>query len=243
MSFKLFLVESIASQTADRMGLEYFGFGKYGSKGKVQYISKNGALIPFVSKHKEMDVVPTEKFLTPVSERVFNGNPVETKTPISKQTAGAIGEHIIVAFLKKNGVPDAHPMNSKAANFPVDMIGDHILVEAKTGLVSNSKPAQQWRATIGQPGKEETEWLKTISKEEKRAWNQKKADAIMDRKKAVLAEMREKYGQEIKPKTITTIINPDTKTADIYVFDGFHHRIDWNSQLAKESYKGTFRYE
>ena len=42
---------------------------------------------------------------------------------------------------------------------------------------------------------------------------------------------------------MTCIINPDTKTADIYKFEGWHDRIGWNSEEAKKAYVGTVKYE
>ena len=248
-SFKNFLTESQSSDEAHRLGLSYFGFGKYGKEGRVTHYVKNNQLVPFNPKNKNSmgDSEVTEQSLKKMhsdeSKRVFRGEPVLIQSDISKQTTGAIGEHVVVAYLKMIGNADAAPMNSRQTNFPVDLICDHILVECKSGLVSNSKKAQHWRATIGQPGKKETEWLKTASKEEKAAWNARKNEEIMKRKYGVLKEMTQKYGVPIKAKTITTIINPDTHTVDIFVFDDFHQTIKWNSQMAKDAYVGTFSYE
>jgi hypothetical protein len=241
--FKQFLIESITSEKARQMGLQYFGFGKYGSNGKVEYIAHNGNLIPFNAKVKQsMDANPSHKHLKRVEKRVYEGEPRLIQSQISKQTAGAIGEHIAVAYLKSEGIHDAEPLNSRTNNFPVDLIGDHVCVEVKTGLISNQKGAQHWRATIGQPGKKETEWLKTASKDEKSAWNKRKNEEILARKNKVLEDMTKKYGTKIKAKTLTTIINPDTHMADVYMFDGFHSAIRWNSDEAKKAYVGSFHY-
>lgn len=243
MNFKAFLIESATSEEAKRMGLVYFGFGKYGREGKVTHIAHNGRLIPFNAKVKlTMDANPSHKHLVRADKRVFEGEPRLIQSQISKQTAGAIGEHVAVAYLKSEGIHDAAPLNLQTNNFPVDLIGDHICVEVKTGLVSNQKGAQHWRATIGQPGKKETEWLKTASKEEKAAWNRRKNQEILARKHKVLSDMTKKYGTKIKAKTLTTIINPDTHTADVFMFEGFHQSIRWNSEEAKKAYVGTFHY-
>ena len=240
-TFKLFLKESATSVQAKRMGLDYFGFGKYGKDGVVKFTVKNNQLIPFNGKEPTAPV--RKNSITKIEgQRVFDGSPIPNKTKISKQTLGAIGEQIAIAYLKQFGIKDAKPLNVKTTNFPVDLIGDHMCVESKAGNVANSKAAQQWRATIGQPGKKETEWLKIASKEEKREWNKKKAKAIMDRKHKVLYDMSKKYGTTIKAKTITTIINPDTRMADIFVFEGFHSRISWTSKDAQEAYAGTYRF-
>lgn len=243
MGFKFFLLESATSDQARNMGLTYFGFGKYGKDGRVEYIAHNGRLIPFNAKTKQtMDANPSHDHIKRIDKRVFEGEQRLIQTHISKQTAGAIGEHVAVAYLKSEGVPDAAPLNLQTNNFPVDLIGDHILVEVKTGLISNQKGAQHWRATIGQPGKKETEWLKTASKEEKAAWNKRKNNEILARKHKVLDDMTKKYGTPIKAKTLTTIINPDNHTADVYLFDGFHSAIRWNSDEAKKAFVGTFHY-
>lgn len=39
-------LESAASEDAKRQGLEYFGFGRYGTDGKITHISQNGKLVP-----------------------------------------------------------------------------------------------------------------------------------------------------------------------------------------------------
>jgi hypothetical protein len=51
---------------------------------------------------------------------------------------------------------------------------------------------------------------------------------LRERKEAVIGELKEEYGEEIKPRTITVVVNPDTKTADIYEFDDFHDILRWD---------------
>jgi hypothetical protein len=46
-------------------------------------------------------------------------------------------------------------VNVGVNNAPIDVAGDHMAVEVKTGLASNGVKSQHWRATIGQPGKAE----------------------------------------------------------------------------------------
>lgn len=171
-------------------------------------------------------------------ERVFTGKPKKTKNNISKQTAGKIGENMVVKILRSAGMKDARPLNMKSANFPVDLIEDHRLIEVKTGLVSNSEKAQQWRATIGQPGPKEASWLKKASDEDKRAWNDKKRKAILQRKAKVLKEFSKKMGKPMKAMTVALVYDPDTGKADVHVMDGFHPRIGWRD--AAKDYVGTF---
>ena len=182
--------------------------------------------------------------LRPVKEHAFNGEPVTIKSKLPKLGAGELGEKIALDYIRdKLKLPNADTLHLKTANhFPVDLIGDHELIEVKTGLASNGKSAQHWRATIGQPGKEETKWLRTASPEAKRAWNQRKADAIMERKQKVLREFSKKLGKQVRGRTVALILNPDKKLADVYVFKGFHHRIPWNGPQAHAGYAATYRY-
>jgi hypothetical protein len=181
--------------------------------------------------------------IKPSEERAFNGEQIQTEKKLTKKETGEIGEKVVIEYMKSQGLADARPLNLEQQNFPVDLVGDHQLVEVKSGLVSNGKDAQKWRATIGQPGPNERSWLKVISADEKLAWNKQKARAIIERKHKILEEFSAAHGVPARGKTITTIINPDTRIVDVYEFDGFHSLIRWNSQQAKDGYKGSFIYE
>jgi 8-oxo-dGTP pyrophosphatase MutT (NUDIX family) len=181
--------------------------------------------------------------LSKASGRAYTGQQVALKTKLTKQETGAIGEAIITQYLKQyGGLKDAGPLNMHTANFPVDMIGDHELIEVKTGLVSNSPGAQKWRATIGEPSNVEKAWLAKATPEQKAAHNQKKLQAILDRKAQVVKEFEKKMGRKVRQRTMTTLINPDTRTADVFAYDGFHLHIRWNNDAAKKAYVGTFKY-
>lgn len=41
---------------------------------------------------------------------------------------------------------------------------------------------------------------------------------------------------------MTTIIDPDRRVVDVYRFDGFHHRIAWNSETAKKGYVASYKF-
>lgn len=179
--------------------------------------------------------------IKPTKKRAFEGKPVEA-TKISKQLAGAIGEEIVIQHLKSQGFADARHLNMERNNFPIDLVQDHESIEVKTGQVSNGPGAWQWRMTIGEPGKEEKAWLAQASDEEKAAWNAKKQAAITERKKKALAEVSKKVGKSVKAKTMTVLLNPDTKTADLYMFSGWHDRIAWNSDAARKAYIGSVQY-
>ena len=172
----------------------------------------------------------------------WNEQPVDLKAKLSKQEAGALGERIAIAYLQSKGFSDARPLNQTKNNYAVDMAMDHKAIEIKTGLVSNGTSAQQWRATIGQPGKAEAAWLKKASPEAKAAWNKKKQDAILARKEAAVKEVERTLGGKVGRETVALIVNPDTKTADIYRFNGFHLRVGWKGEQAKSGYVGTFKY-
>lgn len=182
------------------------------------------------------------QLLQRVKDRVFSGQSIELKSTPSKLEVGKIGEHIVTQYLKDQGFADARSLNVNVNNFPVDLVQDHQAIEVKAGLVSNGKSAQQWRATIGQPGPKEAKWLARVSDRTKAKWNEKKQQAILDRKQAALKQLSKEYGRTVKGSTMTVILNPDKKTADLYRFPGFHLRIAWNSDQAKAGYVGTFKY-
>lgn len=175
-------------------------------------------------------------------QRAFTGEEGSVKTKISKQEAGKIGEDIVVGWLRARGMADARPMNLDRNNFPIDLIQDHETIEVKTGQAGNSKGAQQWRLTIGEPGKAEKEWLMKATPEEKAKWNAKKQKKIHERKQKVLNELGKVLGHKVKAATVTVILNPDTRTADIFKFSGWHDRIAWTSPETTAAYQGSFRY-
>jgi len=181
--------------------------------------------------------------LTATADRAWNGKQVDVQNKLSKQETGKIGEDAVLAYLHSQGMTDARPLNEKHSNFPVDMVQDHGAIEVKAGLVSNGASAQQWRATIGQPGKEETAWLKTADSQQKAEWNQQKSQAILDRKGAAFKELSSDLGKPVKGYTMPTHINPVSKSVDIYKFDGFHLRIPWNHPSVKAAYVGSFKYQ
>lgn len=176
-------------------------------------------------------------------ERVFTGKTIHTIQVMSKIQTRRLGEAIITAHLQQAGHEDARPMNYGHADYPIDLIYDHESVEVKTGVVSNKAKSQHWRSTIGTPGRAEQKMLANMTPAEKRAWNRNKQARIAARKEAVLKQISEELGHEVKAKTYGLIINPDAKTADIYEFDGLHERIGWNSPEAERAYKGTVKYE
>jgi len=181
--------------------------------------------------------------IKPNKTRAWAGEPVASKVKLSKLETGSIGEQVTIAYLKSQGFKDARTANIGRNNFPFDVVQNHDAIEVKSGLASNGKSAQQWRATIGQPGAKESAWLAKASKEDKAAWNAKKAQMILKRKEeAVRNVAKELKAKKMGSRTIATIINPDTKTVDLYEFKGFHLRIPWGSKEAQAAYRGSFKY-
>jgi len=182
--------------------------------------------------------------IKPSKSRAFTGEPTGGK--ISKQLAGAIGEEIIIQHLRSLGYNDAGQLSgfvgTEKNNLPVDLIHDHRVVEVKTGQASNSSAAQQWRLTIGEPGEKEKAWLAKASPEAKAKFNAKKQSAIHARKKKEIAKLGKELGYTVSGSTMTVVLNPDTKTADIYHFEGFHDRIGWTSEQASAGYVRSVQY-
>ena len=76
----------------------------------------------------------------------------------------------------------------------------------------------------------------------KKKINVAKVKGIHDRKDAFLKEITAREGFKVKPGMITAILNPTTKTADLYYFDAIYDRIDWRSDMAKAGYVRSVKY-
>ncbi|HXG55615.1 MAG TPA: hypothetical protein VNJ03_09585 [Vicinamibacterales bacterium] len=177
------------------------------------------------------------------SKRTWDGEPVAVKNPMGKQAAGALGEELIAAYLRSTGVKDTGRMDYMVSvnNYPVNLIAGDTVIEIKTGQASNQPNSQQWRLTIGQPGKAEAAYLATLEPEKKAALNVSKTAAIFARKALAVERIEKDLGRPLKKRTMTLILNPDTKTADIYEFEGFHQRLGWGS--SEDSYVATIKYK
>lgn len=181
--------------------------------------------------------------IQPTTERAYRGKQEGGRKKITKNETGAIGERIVMHHLKSKGHKDVHALNTEKNNYPVDVATRHHMIEVKTGLTSNNNKSHHWRATIGQPGKHETEWLKKAKPTAKATWNKKKADAIMARKHAALAKHSKEHGIKMTGKTYGVILHHDKKVADVHEFHGFHHRIAWNHPTTHKSYVGSYKYQ
>lgn len=179
----------------------------------------------------------------PPEQKVYNGKRVETKNNLTKLETRDVAEVGVMKLLQAHGLKDAKQMNVDKPNFPVDLAADHLVIECKGGMVSNNEGSHRWTASIGQPGKEETAALAAMTPEEKNAHNKGKNKDIIDRKLKAMADYEKELGEPVKGMTVTTIINPDTKTFDVYAFEGFHLKVNWRSPEAAKGFVGTFKYE
>lgn len=159
---------------------------------------------------------------------------------ISKLQAGEAGEQLAMRVLSEQTGTDFSTLNVNVNNAPIDVMGDHLAVEVKTGLASNGKSAQHWRATIGQPGKAETELIKKMTKEEKRAHHDFKRQKILERKQAMLDKISKETGETVKGATVGVILSPDGKRGDVYLVPGFHQRLPWKDYATDEYHIGSY---
>lgn len=176
--------------------------------------------------------------------RVWQGAQHEAgDVKLSKLQVGAIGEELAMkALSEKFGVP-FETLNVGVNNAPIDVAGDHLAIEVKSGLATNSSTAQHWRATIGQPGKEESELLKQMTSEEKRAHNSYKYEQILKRKNDMLNQLSEIAGSEVKPMTVGVILSADGKRGDVYAVPGFHLRLPWASYATPDYHLESYDIE
>lgn len=184
-----------------------------------------------------------------VSQRVHRGEPVKS-TKISKSLTGKIGEALTMHA--KGGMAVSEFLEEKANNLPFDVINREkkILYEVKAGLASVGLPpakskydGMKWRLTKGEPSKTEKEWLKQAGVLAKFKHNKDKDEKILLRKNALKAKIEKLTGVKFKVKTIAYIVNPDTKRADMYEFDGLHPILRWRHPDVQKQYKRTLQWK
>lgn len=182
--------------------------------------------------------------VTTTTARAFHGKPVATKTKLTIPETGRVGEAIGIAYLKSLGFEDARPVDATKTNAAIDLVLDEQPTEIKAGLISNSSAAQRWRCAPSMSmSKEEKARYQKMNAKQKNQFVALRTKAVHARKAAAMQELEQELGRKLTPKTLTFIVNPDTQTADVYEFDGFHDRIGWNSPEAKAAYKGSVTYD
>lgn len=209
------------------------GYTKHSTKGKAFNVR------PYVRNlHQEFAVQNTVL----IGNKVWVGRPVlipEAKQ-LSKQESGALGENIIVSHLRKIGHKDAVLLNEGNPSYPFDIIYDHTLVEAKTGLASNQLNAAKWSINFGLPSKKLRARIKKMSPAKKKRYYEKAYAKIIAAKLKVKAEYERRTGKPIRIASMGVILNPATKAADIYEWDGIKKQTRWLN--VQDRYKGTVRY-
>jgi hypothetical protein len=176
-------------------------------------------------------------------QRVWQGKRQEpTRTRLSRSEVGKRGEALAAKALSDVYDAEFVSLNEGINNAPLDMGGDHRAVEVKTGLVTNTSRALHWRATIGQPGKAETELIRSMTREQKREHNLYKQQQIMERKYNMLSKMSELIGAKVEPITIGIILSEDGSRGDVYEIPDFHLRLSWKDYATDEYYIGTYDY-
>jgi hypothetical protein len=85
--------------------------------------------------------------------------------------------------------------------------------------------------------------MAAMTPDELAAHNANKEQLILERKARVMKQIQEANGGVApEARTIAVILDADRHLADVHIFKGFHERIGWTSQQAKEGYVGTFSY-
>ena len=179
----------------------------------------------------------------PAKERVWDGTERPEEVQMSHLETGALGEQLAINVMSDLHGATFKSVNEGVNNAPLDAVGGNWAVEIKAGRGTNGKSAQHWRATIGQPGKEEAAALKLMSRKEKLDHNTWKREQIMKRKESMLRAMSKKTGRELKPLTAGVILTGDGDRGDLFLVPGFHQYMSWKKYATDEYYVGTYDIE
>lgn len=163
--------------------------------------------------------------------------PLDIKHDIDKYKTGEIAESVVMDHLGE----DSMALNKPFPNFPIDMMHKNELIEIKGGSAANGKSAQQWRFTFSLTKDEQRE-LKQLPKAKQEAYRDAKQKACRARKEAMLKQLEADEGKKFKRVTMGVIVNNDTKTADIYRFEGWHDRIGWTDAHVSKAFVATVPY-
>ena len=196
-----------------------------------------------LGRHDQLLHNPHRRFLgeRKLNEKIWGGRQHPTVgKKLSKNQVGRIGETLAIEVLSQHFGSQFETLNVGMNNAPIDIGSREQAIEVKTGLSSNGKSAQHWRATIGEPGKSEKDLIKQMSSEEKKKYNQIKRDRILERKARMLDDLSNISGKTVKGYTAGIILDPQGEKGDVYLFEGFHLRIGWNN-LSAGRYLGSYQ--
>lgn len=84
-------MKSTAKQQADKLGLDYFGFGRYGKNGITTHISKQGKQLVAVKQQKKPVVTGVKKNGTSVQQKTKNASEKKSKFNIKSVIQGMNG--------------------------------------------------------------------------------------------------------------------------------------------------------
>jgi hypothetical protein len=178
-----------------------------------------------------------------VKDRVWSGgvNP-PLESDMSSQDTGKVAENIALAYLRQfEGHKDAEHANVERKNYPVDLQHNHEVIEVKGGRSDNTRGARRWRLTF-QTTDREQELGSKMTPDQWATYNRDKSADILVRKQAAMDELSRRVGRPVQARTVTAIVNPDRRVADLFSFQGFDKEIAWTSAKAKKGFIGTFSY-
>lgn len=165
-----------------------------------------------------------------------------TGSLVDVQNIGQIGEKLAMKVFSEKHKTEFTTLNLGGKNnMAIDVIGDHLALEVKAGLSTNS--VQMWRAKVAPFSKKEQVLYDKMTPEDKTTYNAYKKQAVLDRKHKLLNELSSEAGSPVKGLTVGIILSPDGKRADVYAIDGFHISLSWARHATDGNYMGTFDAE
>lgn len=173
--------------------------------------------------------------------KIWTGQQVEYEgDKLSKLQTGEVGEQLAINVLTQQFGDQFHNVNEGVNNAPIDVAGDHMAVEVKTGLTTNTKMSQHWRSTLGQFGKREKQLVDSLESSEKKEYMTFRRQQIMERKYSVVEKMSTMVGTTVEPVTLGIILTPDGSRGDVFLIPDFHLRLAWKAYATDEYYVGTY---
>lgn len=171
--------------------------------------------------------------LTPIRHRVYG----RAHGAVGLADLCFFGEDVAVAYMRAYVEADAARLGGVLA---VDVLSTSYAVEVKAGLVSNSRNAQHWRLTFSAERGLERSKMDRMTPGELKAYRARKKGRILTRKENLLVGLRSLTHRDIRPATVTMIVDPARQDVDVFWFDGWHHRIGWKGREADAGFRGSY---